>query len=109
MMNNSFGPGALAYSSWLCQSEPAFHKRCNMALDDFLEPEVGVAVAVTAAVASPTVRKVLRRGLVYGLAGLMIARDRVAALASEVGRGAQQAVEGAAEGATKPAAEAATS
>lgn len=63
-----------------------------MALDDFVEPEVAVAVAVTAAVASPSVRKVLRRGVVYGLAGLMIARDKVAAVASGVAQGARQAV-----------------
>ena len=44
-----------------------------MALEDFMEPEVGVAVAVTAPVASPQVRNVLRRGAVYGLAGLLMA------------------------------------
>jgi hypothetical protein len=58
-----------------------------MALDDYVEPEVAVAVAVTAAVASPTVRRVVRRGLVYGLAGLMAARDKVAAAASGVAEG----------------------
>lgn len=62
-----------------------------MALDDYLEPEVAVAVAVTAAVASPTVRKVLRRGLVYGLAGLLIARDKVEAVAGSVAQGAREA------------------
>jgi hypothetical protein len=50
-------------------------------LDDYLEPEVMIAVAVTAAVASPPVRKVLRKGLVYGLAGLMTVGDRVAGAA----------------------------
>lgn len=55
-----------------------------MDLDDFIEPEVGLAVAVTAAVASPKVRQTLRKGAVYGLAGLLIARDRVAAWASNV-------------------------
>jgi len=63
-----------------------------MALDDFVEPEVAVAVAVTAAVASPAVRKVVRRGLVYGLAGLLIARDKVAQAASGVAEGARRAV-----------------
>jgi hypothetical protein len=61
-----------------------------MALDDYLEPEVAIAVAVTAAVASPPVRKVLRRGLVYGLAGLLVAGDKVTAAAREVAKSAQQ-------------------
>lgn len=62
-----------------------------MALEDYLEPEVGIAVAVTAAVASPQVRNVLRRGAVYGLAGLLMAGDAVSTLAQGVKRGAQQA------------------
>ncbi len=62
-----------------------------MALEDFMEPEVGVAVALTAAVASPQVRSVLRRGAVYGLAGLLMAGDAVSSLAQGVKRGAQKA------------------
>lgn len=62
-----------------------------MALEDFLEPEVGWAVAVTAAVASPAVRKVLRKGAVYGLAGILMAGDAVSTLAQGVKRGVQQA------------------
>jgi len=62
-----------------------------MALEDYMEPEVGVAVAVTAAVASPQVRHVLRRGAVYGLAGLLMAGDAVSLLAQGVKRGAQKA------------------
>jgi hypothetical protein len=61
-----------------------------MALDDFLEPEVAVAVAVTAAVASPPVRKVLRRGLVYGLAGLLVAGDKITGAARQIAQSAQQ-------------------
>jgi hypothetical protein len=61
-----------------------------MALDDYLEPEVAIAVAVTAAVASPPVRKVIRRGLVYGLAGLLIARDKVVSAAGQVASAARQ-------------------
>jgi hypothetical protein len=61
-----------------------------MALDDFLEPEVAIAVAVTAAVASPPVRKVLRRGVVYGLAGLLMASDRLTAAARGIAQAAQQ-------------------
>ena len=68
-----------------------------MALEDYMEPEVGVAVAVTAAVASPQVRHVLRRGAVYGLAGLLMAGDAVSMLAQGVKRGIQKAVPEAAE------------
>ena len=63
----------------------------NVALEDFIEPEVGWAVAITAAVASPGVRKVLRKGAVYGLAGILMAGDAVSTLAQGVKRGAQQA------------------
>ena len=68
-----------------------------MALEDYMEPEVGVAVAVTAAVASPQVRHVLRRGAVYGLAGLLMAGDAVSMLAQGVKRGVQKAAPEAAE------------
>ena len=73
-----------------------------MDFDDYLEPEVAVAVAVTAAVASPPVRRVLRRGIVYGLAGLLIARDKVASVAGSVTRGARKMTQSA-PGAAPPA------
>jgi len=72
-------------------------------LDDFIEPEVGVAVAVTAALVSPPVRRVVRKGAVYGLAGLLMARDKIAGLASGLRQRAQAAVQPA-EGAAAPAA-----
>ena len=62
-----------------------------MALDDFLESEVAIAVGATAAVLSPRVRGVLRSGVVYGLAGALIAGGAVGSLARGAGRGAQQA------------------
>ncbi len=62
-----------------------------MALEDYFETEVGVAVAATAALFSPRVRKVLRRGAVYGVAGALMASDAVVGFAKGVGRGAQQA------------------
>ncbi len=62
-----------------------------MAVEDFLESEVAVAVVATAAIFSPPVRKVLRRGAVYGLAGLLIARDAVISFGRGVGNGVQQA------------------
>ncbi len=66
-----------------------------MALDDFLEPEVGVAVVVTAAVASPRVRKVIRTGLVYGLAGLLAAGDKLKEAASGVTQKAREMTQAA--------------
>jgi hypothetical protein len=67
-----------------------------MALDDFFEAEVGVAVAATALLASPRVRKALRRGAVYGVAGVLRAGDALTSFAKGVGRGAQQAATSAA-------------
>src|SRR5690348_16163533 len=61
-----------------------------MAVDDFMEPEVAIAVAVTAAVASPPVRKAIRRGLVYGLAGLLTAGDKIMGAARDLAQSAQQ-------------------
>jgi hypothetical protein len=65
-----------------------------MALDDLVESEVAVAVAATAAVLSPQVRRLARSGAVYGLAGALIAADAVTAMARGVGRGAQQGAGG---------------
>ncbi len=61
-----------------------------MAIEDYLEPEVGVAVAVSAVIFSPPVRRVARRGAVYGLAGIMMAGDALASLAGGIGRGVRQ-------------------
>lgn len=75
-----------------------------MELDDFLETEVGVAVAATAALFSPRVRKALRQGAVYGVAGALMAGDAISGFARGVGRGAQQvaaSTNGAAAGAAK--------
>lgn len=77
-----------------------------MAMDDFVEPEVAVAVAVTAAVCSPPVRRVLRRGIVYGLAGLLVAKDKLTTAAQTVKQAAQSAVAsngGEAQGTNSPA------
>lgn len=80
-----------------------------MALDDYFETEVGVAVAVTAALFSPRVRKVLRRGAVYGVAGALMAGDAIAAFAKGVGQGAQHAAASATQAATATAQSAAKS
>lgn len=62
-----------------------------MALEDYMEPEVAVTAVVTAAVFSPPVRKVIRRGLVYGMAGALIAGDAIASFARGVSQGIQEA------------------
>ena len=67
-----------------------------MALEDYLESEVVVAVAATAAILSPRVRGVLRRGAVYGLAGVLRAGDAISSAAPNVSQGAQQAAASAA-------------
>lgn len=83
-----------------------------MALDDYFESEVAVAVAATAAVMSPRVRNLLRRGAVYGLAGVLMAGDAVSLAARNVAPGVQQAAATAAgtvQGAAQQAAAAAAS
>jgi hypothetical protein len=60
----------------------------DMALDDYLDSEVVVAVAATAAAFSPRFRRVLRRGAVYGVAGVLKATDVATAAARGVARGA---------------------
>lgn len=59
--------------------------------EDFLEPEVAVTAAVVAAVCSPRLRRFLRRGLVYGTAGALIAGDAITSFAKNVSEGAKQA------------------
>jgi len=72
-----------------------------MDLEDFLEPEVAVTAVVAAAVFSPGARKLLRRGLVYGTAGALIAGDAVTSFARRIGQGAGQVAEGAHNGQTE--------
>ncbi|MDP9457926.1 MAG: hypothetical protein M3Q60_19630 [Actinomycetota bacterium] len=67
-----------------------------MALDDYLESEVVVAVAATAVVMSPRVRGVLRRGAVYGLAGVLRAGDAISSVARNAAPGVQHAATAAA-------------
>ncbi len=66
-----------------------------MAVEDFLESEVAVAVAVTAAVLSPRVRGVLRRGLVYGVAGVLKAGDALSLAVQNAAAAAQPAIDAA--------------
>jgi hypothetical protein len=67
-----------------------------MALEDYLESEVVVAVAATAALLSPRARKVLRRGAVYGVAGVLMAGDTVSSVVRSAAPGVQQAANSAA-------------
>jgi len=62
-----------------------------MEFEDFAEPEIAVTAAVAAAIFSPRARKVMRKGLVYGMAGMLAAGDIVTSFARSVGQGMQQA------------------
>ena len=66
-----------------------------MAVEDFMESEVAVAVAVTAAVLSPRVRGVLRRGRVYGVAGVLKAGDALSLAVQNAAAAAQPAIDAA--------------
>jgi len=66
-----------------------------MAVEDFVESEVAVAVAATAAILSPPVRSVLRRGAVYGLAGALMVGSALESFGLGVARGAREAAESA--------------
>ncbi len=67
-----------------------------MALEEYLESEVAVAAIATAVALSPRARRMLRRGAVYGLAGVLTAGDAITAFARGATRGAQQAAPSAA-------------
>lgn len=62
-----------------------------MDFEDFVEPEIAVTAAVAAAIFSPKARKVIRKGAVYGMAGVLAAGDMVTSFARSVGQGVQQA------------------
>lgn len=66
-----------------------------MDLDDFFGSQTAIAVGLTATVLSPRARKVLRRGAVYGVAGVLVAGDAVSAAARGARHGAEQAASGA--------------
>lgn len=61
-----------------------------MDFEDFLEPEIAITAGVVAAITSPQVRKVVRQGAVYGLAGIIFAGDAVTSFARGLGRGVQE-------------------
>jgi len=56
-----------------------------------LEPEVGIAAVVVAAIFSPRARRWIRQGAVYGMAGILVAGDAIASLGRSFGQGVRQA------------------
>ena len=72
-----------------------------MDFEDFVEPEVGITAAVVAVVASPRVRRAVRRGAVLGLAGLLTAGGAITSFARGVSQGAQSAMSQSANGAAR--------
>jgi hypothetical protein len=77
-----------------------------MAVEDFFDAEVGIAVAVTALATSPQVRNAVRRGLVFGLAGLLRAGDTLGSAAQGMAQSAQETTQLGASLARDTAAEA---
>lgn len=86
---------AIGIGDAVCSHQGAQHlderEGRNMEPEDFLEPEIAVTAAVVAAVCSPRLRRFLRRGLVYGTAGALIAGNTIASFAKNVSKGAKQA------------------
>ncbi|HLI71522.1 MAG TPA: hypothetical protein VKV19_17335 [Ktedonobacteraceae bacterium] len=62
-----------------------------MEFEDFLEPEIAVTAAVVAAIASPRARSTIRKGLVYGMAGVLSASEAITSFAQNVRHGVWQA------------------
>jgi hypothetical protein len=59
-------------------------------LDDVLDPRTAVAVAVTTVLFSPRVRRIVRRGTIYSVAGLLVAGEVARSLPRRVQRNAGQ-------------------
>lgn len=64
-----------------------------MELEDYLEPEIAVTAAVTAAAFSRRGRKILHQGAVYGVAGALIAGDILSSFVRNVGQGFKEVEE----------------
>jgi len=63
-------------------------------LDDVMSTESAIVAAATAAVLSPRTRETVRRGAVYGVAGVLKAADAVTDVAAGVVRGVRGQVAG---------------
>ncbi|MGZ3582181.1 MAG: hypothetical protein ACXWQR_05370 [Ktedonobacterales bacterium] len=68
--------------------------------EDFISPEVGITAAVIATIASPPVRKVVRRGAVLGVAGALMAGDAITSFARGFGQGVGEGARRVAQGAS---------
>ncbi len=68
-----------------------------MGLEDMCGSRVAVAVAATATIMSPKARRVMRRGAVYGIAGVLAAGDAVSAASRGAREGAWRAAASAGE------------
>jgi len=79
-----------------------------MDFEDFVEPEIAVTAVLTAALFSPRARKIIRKGMVYGMASILTAGDVATAFGRSVRQGVKQAEEAPRE-ATHPMKEAVTS
>jgi len=66
--------------------------------EDFVDSKVAITALVTAVVLSPQGRRALRRGAVYGTAGVLMARDAVAGFGRGITRGFRGAASAAASG-----------
>jgi hypothetical protein len=58
--------------------------------------ELIVGAAVGAAAASEKIRKAVRKGMIYGLGGLLVAYDKAVAMGHEAAQGARRGVAAAA-------------
>jgi hypothetical protein len=61
-------------------------------VESYAEPEVAVAAVVVAAVVAPPVRRTVRRGLIYGLAGTLLAFDKASAVVHGAALGVSRGV-----------------
>jgi hypothetical protein len=71
-----------------------------LSIESYAEPEVAVAAVVVAAAVSPPVRRTLRRGLVYGLAGLLMVGDKAVDATTSVAGGVKRAAKAVTGGGT---------
>jgi len=72
---------------WFNTFPYVLESRYGMEFEDYLEPEIAVTAAVTAALFSPRGRQIIRRGVVYSIAGVMIAGDAITSFARNIGHG----------------------
>jgi hypothetical protein len=95
-------PSCLSMQNCFLFKQTGKARRNGMELEDYLEPEIAVTAAVTAALFSQRGRQILRRGAVYSIAGVMTVGDAIASFARSVGQGFRQEGTLAPEGAASP-------